>query len=74
VNPKDQSKNAAPVYAGFLDGNIFDNLCKKHNGLFEQIQYDIRQLSLQRYSKGPEDLKPSKLALIIEMKDFLKKE
>jgi len=74
VNPKDQSKNAAPIYAGFLDGNIFEHLCKKHHGLFEQIQHDIRQLRLQRYSKAPEDLKPSKRTLIVEMKDFLKKE
>lgn len=74
VNPKDLSKNAAPVFAGFLDGNIFEHLCKKHDGLFKQIQSDIRQLRLQRYSILDDHIKPSKRALLIEMKDYLKKE
>lgn len=74
VNPKDQEKNSVPVYAGFIDGNLFERMCEKHNGLFDKIKQDIRQLRVQRYSKAPENLKPSKLELIVEIKEYLKKE
>lgn len=35
VNPKLAEKNLIVIYRAFLETNIFDKLCQKHEGLFQ---------------------------------------
>lgn len=41
LNPKIEQKNALCVFKGFIDGNMFENVCMKHKGLFKKIKSDI---------------------------------
>lgn len=44
---------------GFIDDNVFEGLCQKHRGLFEQIKINCGKLKNEKYSISAQS-KPEK--------------
>ena len=56
ANPKVSQRNSLCVFSGFIEGNIFGSLCKKHVGLFERIKINTGKLRNEKYYLPKNDL------------------
>ena len=49
VNPKNKILNSQCIYRAFVDENIFNDVCQRHVGLFDEIKKTIKCLKEERY-------------------------
>ena len=77
MNPKIHDKNALCITKGFIDANIFENLCKKHKGLFQHVKSNMQLLKNSKYNPSLDNkniLGQNQLYSINDLRGDLQKE